>query len=243
MIRKSITLNRPAFTQQVFDSSGLTVLTSLFYRFTHEGDFDMIVRNNQSVILRCNVHVEGKSGRAQTTLDLAALEIPKEGLRLDVDSVLCFFVSKGTGRYTVTITEIGERQKNTLLDNSEIVPEGGIFAVTLTRPGNYRMHLAQEHSDGKIHVRMPEQAPAAKGETYRTEQAAVIEVDGKGNFKPNAVNIYSGQSVVFVCHAPVRIQVVLEREQDDDVKKPPFDRKPERREKPNYRGKGDKKVD
>lgn len=239
MIRKNITLNRPVFTQQAFDSSGLTVLTSLFYRFAAAGSFDMIVRRNHTVILRCNVQVEtGKTGPAQTTLDLAALDVPETGLRLDAGSVLCFFVSKGTDRYSVSITHLGEREKTTLLDSARTIPEGGLFAVTLTHPGTYLVRASEGRAAGRIHVRMPAEAQTARGEKYRTEHAEVVEISEKGQFKPDAVNIYAGQSVVFLCRAPARIQVALEeRAEDSDPKPPPFDRKPERRDKTRYRRK------
>ena len=138
-MRKNITLNRAVFTQQVFDSTRLTVLTSLFHHFPNEGTYDLIVRRGSEVIARTNVCVEGNDCQTQLNLDLAHLHPPDGGYKLDVGGVLGFFVSEGSGGYTVNITHTGEREKRVLLNNADAVAEGGVFAVTLLRPGSYQM--------------------------------------------------------------------------------------------------------
>jgi hypothetical protein len=221
-MRKDITLNRPIFTQEVFSSTSLTVLTSLFHHFPDEGIYDLIVRRGGRVIARSNILVDGKDCQTQLNLDLAHIDPTCGEYQLSVGGILGFFVSEGIGRYTVTVTHSGEHEKRVLLNNAEAVPEGGIFAVTLVRPGTYFMGAGkEEHRSGKIQLRLPKKND--KNTKYHTEQAVTVNVDNKGRFKPKVVNIYTGQSVVFICKGPVQLQVALV-DTDDDVK-PPIERK------------------
>lgn len=221
---KTLTLNRPVFTQQVFNSTALTVLTSLFHPFPEEGRYDVVVRRGNRVALRTSVCVESSGcTTTQHTIDLAHPNPPEDGYQLDVGGVMGFYVSEGTGEYTVIITRLGEREKQVVLNSAEAVPKGSIFAVTLIRPGNYQVRTADGRSRGRIRLSLPKShEERAKNPP---DQATTVVVDEKGSFSSDAINLYTGQSVVFICQLPVQIQVAFESEGKDPDARLPIDRK------------------
>ncbi len=208
---KKVALNRPVFAQRAFDSSALTVLTTLFHRFPETGDYNLLVRRREQVIHRTHVRIVAENAPHQVNVDLARLTDSdkdcdpdaKEGYTLVTGGVLGFYVSQGIGQYSVRVTQLGRREKRTLLNSSRAVPEGDLFAVTLVRPGTYQMVNAAGRGRGEIHVGLP------KGEKYRTDRATLIEVDKKGIFNPRDVQILAGQTIVFQCAAPAHIRVEL----------------------------------
>ena len=234
-MRKNITLNRPVFAQQVFNSTALTVLTSLFQPFPEEGKYDLVVRRGNTVVDRTTVCVEGTGCMTQRNIDLAKFSPPEGGYQLDVGGVLGFFVSEGTGRYSVTITQMGEREKRVVLNSAEAVPKGSVFAVTLVRPGNYQMRTQTGRSLGRITLRVPAAEERSK---YQTEQAVTVEVDEKGALRSDAVNLYTGQSVVFICQSPVQLQIAFE-DAGNDTDKPAIDRKSKLAHKRKHPTRGD----
>ena len=207
MKRKTVLLNRPVFAQQGFDSSAITVLTTLFHRFERAGDYDLIIQRDGQVIHRTNVRIEEQDAPLQENIDMASERLDRDpGYRLAAGGVMGFYASEGTGRYTVRISQIQEREKQTLLDNTEVVPAGDLFAVTLVRPGTYEV----SNEDGKavctVEVSLPQ------GEKHRTEEAVVIEVGEGGSYKPRTARLLAGQTVVFHCTAPARIRLTLAKE-------------------------------
>jgi hypothetical protein len=196
-------LNRPVFTQRAFDSSSLTVLTTLFHHFPEAGDYDLVVRRGERVIHRTQVRIVAENAPQQINVDLATLGDAETCGPLGADSVMGFYVSQGTGQYAVTIRQLAAREKRTLLDSSAVVPEGDFFAITLVRPGIYRVLNKEGKGAGTIHVSLP------KGKKYRVDQATLVKIGKQGMFKPRAVRILAGQTVVFQCTAPARIHAEL----------------------------------
>lgn len=242
-MRKNLTLNRPIFTQQVFRSTALTVLTSLFQRLPDAGNYDLIVRRDGVVVAHTSICAQESGCGSQTNIDLAKIDPPEGGYKVDAGGMIGFFVSEGGGSYTVRITQVGEQEKRVILDNAESISEGAVFAVTLLRPGDYIMRTLNGRSRGKINLRLPDDNDRKKG--YRPSEAAMIEVDGKGNFKPNEAKLLTGQSLVFVCNAPVQLEVAFsgEREEKPRVPRPPkltYGRRPTT-STPSKQGKSDKR--
>lgn len=218
-MQNKVTLNRAVFTQHVFDSSRLTVLTSLFHHFKEDGIYDLIIRRDGVVALRTSICVGGTSCQTQLNIDLAHLAPPEDGYQLNTGGVMGFYVSEGKGGYQVSISHTGKKEKRVVLNNAETLPAGGIFAVTLLRPGAYTISTNQNQRVGRIRLLLPDKAKDKSA--YQTEQATTIEIDAKGQLKQKTVEIFTGQSVVFVCNAEVSVKVGFD---DDDVK-PPIDRK------------------
>ncbi len=208
-------LNRAVFTQKALDSGAITVLATLFHRFPEKGNYDLFVQRRQEVIYRSHIRVVAENAPNQINVDLAALsesgadcDSPaEEGYTLAAGGVMGFYASQGTGQYVVRIEEITEKEKRTLLDSSEAVAEGGLFAVTLVRPGTYRVTNAEARSEGEIRVSLP------KGEKFRVDQPTLVEY-GRDGFKPKRLAMYAGQSVVFNCTMRARIRVELTKPEE-----------------------------
>jgi hypothetical protein len=208
MKRKNVVLNRPVFAQQVFDSRSLTVLTTLFHRFPEEGDYELTIRRDERVVHRAHVRVGVEEASSQLDLDLATLREIEGAYSLRAGGVMGFYVSQGIARYRVEITQPGARGRRVWMDSGRVVPEGDLFAVTLVRPGVYRVILAEGKGEGEIWVRLP------RGERYRPDQAVRITVGKGGSLEPAQVWILSGQSVVFWCTVPASLRVGWMKEEE-----------------------------
>ncbi|GBD09473.1 hypothetical protein HRbin22_01727 [Candidatus Thermoflexus japonica] len=201
MKRKNVVLNRPVFAQRAFDSRALTVLTALFHRFPEAGDYDLKIWQDERMIHRAHVRVSAEGTPAQLHLDLAALGEMAESYLLAAGGVIGFYVSRGIGRYRVEIAQLTRREKVVRLDNSQVIPEGDLFAVTLVRPGIYRVLQVEGRGEGEIHVRLPGK------ERYRPDQVTRVTVGKEGVMEPRVVEILAGQSVVFWCTIPASLRV------------------------------------
>lgn len=201
MKRKNVVLNRPVFAQRAFDSRALTVLTTLFHRFPEAGDCDLRIWRDERLIHRAHVRVVAEGAPLQLHLDLAALQETGGPYALAVGGVIGFYVSRGVGRYRVEIAQLTHREKVVRLDNSQVIPEGDLFAVTLVRPGIYRVLQVEGRGEGEIRVRLPGK------ERYRPDQATRVTVGKEGIMEPRGVEILAGQSVVFWCTVPTSLRV------------------------------------
>ena len=209
-MKKKVLLNRPVFSQQAFDSSAITVLTTLFHRFENAGDYDLIIQRDGQVIHRTNVRIEESDAPLQENINLAGGKLDSEpGYRLAAGGVMGFFASEGTGRYTVQISQMTEREKRRVLDNSEVIPAGDLFSVTLVRPGTYQAVNEDGKALCKIDVTMPKPESRQK---HRTDQATVVTVGKGGAYKPRNVKLMAGQTIVFHCTTPERIRLELASE-------------------------------
>jgi len=217
-MKKNLTLNRPVFEQQAFDSSALTVLATLFHRFVEPADYDLTVRRDDRVIHRAAVRVAAEGAPSQLNLDLAKLggepACAREGApvyTLAAGGVLGLYASAGVGRYAVTIVRLDQREKRIVLDSARAVPAGDLFAVTLVRPGLYQALTVGDQGRGKGELRV---ALPKEGDKLRVDQATLIELGDQGLLRPDAAKLFSGQSVVFQCKLPTRIQVQLVKPDD-----------------------------
>jgi hypothetical protein len=202
MKKKTMLLNQPVFSQQTFDSSAITVLATLYHRFENPGDYDLIIQRDGRVIHRTNVHIEKEDAPLQENIDLASGKLDTApGYRLRAGGVMGFYASRGTGRYTVRISQILEKEKRTLLDSAEVIPAGDLFSVTLVRPGTYHILSDENKILFRIHISLPKEGK------HRTDQAEVVEVSEGGQYNPSTVRLLAGQTVVFHCLSPSRIRI------------------------------------
>jgi hypothetical protein len=133
---------------------------------------------------------------------------------LNTQGVIAFYASQGIERYTVSVNQDLREKKLTLLDSQKALPEGDVFAVTLVRPGAYRVEdVARkgekqlQRGDTTIHPAVGQiQVSPPPRENYRADQITLVERTREG-FKPREVSIYSGQSVAFLCRVPAQIRV------------------------------------
>ncbi len=222
--RRPAVLNRAIFTNRSFDSRALSVLTTLVHRFAEAGHYEVFVRRNGAVVHRTDVHVAADHPRTQVNVDLANVAESKRAcgchgdaaLELRTGGALAFYVSAGVGGYTVTVANRAARDEKTgmALDNTKGVPAGGLFALTLVRPGSYRIN-ASSGGDAYVTVRMP-----VKEKEYRPDRVTVLTLRKEG-FDPKSVEIFSGQSVAIQCDIGADIKAELVKEDGDA---PPIDR-------------------
>ena len=216
-MKKSITLNQPVFAQEAFDSSSLSVLTTLFHRFTEVGDYEVFVRRSEQVIHRARVSVAAEGGSYQINVDMAKLGDVRStcecesGYGIALGGAIGFHASEGVAKYSVLITRLDKREKQTVLDSSRAIPAGDFFAVTLVRPGLYQVLNFGERGRGKgeVKVTLPK-----KGDRIPVEQVTMIEAGDQGALNPSAARLTSGQSIVFQCKLPTRIQVQMVKPDD-----------------------------
>ena len=211
MQKKKVLLNRAMFSIRPYESSALTVLTTLFHHFTEAGNYELFVRRGGTVIHRAAIQIGEKGAQQQLNLDLAALRdtearecCDKEAgskYALAVNSIMGFYVSQGTGAYTVEISRT-EHKERRALDSSVHIPSGDLFAVTLVRPGTYRAVNEEGGAEAMIRVK------PASPKDYRPGEAVLVSSDAAA-FKPKRLDIMSGHSVVFRCEAPARLRVEL----------------------------------
>ncbi len=211
MPKKNVLLNRAVFSVRPYESRALTVLTTLFHHFSEAGNYELFVRRGGAVIYRAAVLVGETGAQQQINLDLAALEQERprdccdheDGPRytLGVNSVMGFYVSQGTGAYSVEIART-EHKERRALNSAELIPAGDLFAVTLVRPGVYRAVEEQSGAEAQIRVAHPD----PKG--YRKGEVTLFTFSGR-DFKPKRAEIVSGHSLLFRCETPARIRVEL----------------------------------
>ena len=240
MKTNQVLLNRPVFTQTAFDSRALTVLTTLLHRFPEAGRYQVRVQRGERREQQFDVQVATDHGVQQVNIDLATLNPgensgscgcePKTRYELAVGGVMGFYVSEGAGRYSVSVSQVGEKEKRTLLDNRQGVPAGDFFAVTLTRPGRYRLSEENSRSEAVVYVSLPQ------GERLRADRPTLVVLGQDG--LSNEVRLLSGQSLVVQCDIDALIRLELLEDETGaasptrngryTVRKP---RTPERKEK------------
>jgi hypothetical protein len=226
--RRTIALNRALFTNRPLDSAAVTALVTLLHRFTEAGDYELFVSRDGQLAARSSIQVvgelpeppRGEPGSAarpksrssgapnQINLDLATIGEAADELHAATGStvatggIMGFYVSGGTGRYTVTITRIVGDKKETVLDSAKGVPEGDFFAVTFVRPGLYS--VVNRLADAKASVRVDLPKPG----DYRPGRATLVQAV-RGGFEPGELSLFSGQSLLFQCQTPSQIVVEL----------------------------------
>ncbi len=236
---KQATLNRALFAQRSFDSSRITVLSTLIHRFEEAGDYEVFISRTNRTPLRLAVTVADGEASYQHNLDLSTLQDTKEreccrddaDLRLHTGGVLGFYTSQGVSTFQVRVVRLGSKEKQVLFDQADQIPAGDFFTVTPLRPGVYRVSDVLNKAEMALRVVMPplpedggvKKESKAKGErsasTYRPDQPVLVSV-GKKGFDRREANLFSGQTLVFQVQSAARLRVDLEKE-DEAVTSPP----------------------
>ena len=234
---KKAALNRAVFVQRPYQSSGLTVLTTLFHCFREPGAYEVFIQRDGRVIHRQKVKAGVDKGLQQHNIDMAVIGAQEKGccpedeagIELASSGVLGFYASTGTSSYTVVIQRLDEKEKRVVLDSAGAVPEGDLFAVTLVHPGIYRVTDELNRAEATVEVQLPEPPPAkgkpqrkaaSKEKPYRPDQPSLVQA-GKGGFDPKKVRLYSGQTLVVHCQNAARLRVELTKPDKEAMKAEP----------------------
>jgi hypothetical protein len=205
-----VLLNRSLFMRRPLQATSLTTLTTLIHRFQAADIYELFIRRDGSLIHRAPVQVVD-GGVFQINIDMAGSF--DERYTIAPTGALGFYVSSGEARYSVTIDRIVGKERKVVLDSSTGVPAGDLFAVTLVRPGRYRVTDAANKIDGVISVEVPA-APAPRKaaaaskprERFRSDVPTSVQI-GRGEIKPKEVRILAGQTVVFDCTIAANLRI------------------------------------
>lgn len=235
-------LNRTLLQQTNADSGALTMLAAVVHRPRQPGTYGgTVYRRDQAVgefTLRVldedgplQVHVDlamqglrGGSGRpADNRHDDACCDDEHDAQTTDAttytvgrDGHAVFHVSTGAGGYAVQLAGVGEREgeQGAQTWDSRELQEGDLFAVTLLRPGTYRVANEVARAEAQIRLAYPQRGKAA----YRPPDAQHIAVT-ESSFEPNRIELQPLQGQVYEIHAGSRIKIALD-EPDDGPHKP-----------------------
>jgi len=222
-------LNRPMFDQIDFDSRVLTVLMTLYHRFTETGHYDVFIKQKGKLVRRMPVLITSDEGISQINIDCSAFDAKEEcrnwqeayqgPLKLSQGSMVGFYVSHGIGGFTILIKQTDHESKSshTVLDNNNEIPNGDLLALTVIQPGTYQVVNDISKAESHIRVSMPD-----KG--FQADQPSLLTIDDKGKFDHDSIELLAGQSVVFHCMTDCRLRILLdspENETNPPVRKDP----------------------
>lgn len=213
-VKRKVLLNREVFTRRAHEATALRVLGTLIHRLPDAGTHELFVFGNGSLIHRAPVDV-ADGGSFQINIDMTK---PMDArYHIAPGGALGFFASSGSGQYHVRIDQIKGKERVVVLDSTKGVPAGDLYALTLVRPGRYRVVDTVNKGEAVVTVEMPARPPqrrlrdaasASRAATprYRPDQPTGLFV-GRGEIKPHEVRILAGQTVVFECSLAANVRV------------------------------------
>lgn len=210
--KRQVLLNRAVFNRRALQVNALPVLTTLIHRFPDAGSYELFVFRDGSLIHRAPVQVVD-GGVFQININLAGAM--DERFVIAPGGALGFFAGSGLAAYSVRVDRVSGKERVTVLDSTNGVPAGDLFAVTLVRPGRYRVTDAANKIDGVVvvdmpptpkFVRQPGVAATPPRQRYRTDQPTAVTI-APGEMKPKEVRILAGQTVVFQCTVASSLRV------------------------------------
>lgn len=219
---KSI-INRHLFTQTGVDSGALTMHATAVHNFAEAGEYQVALLWNNETIRRFEFIVDDSADDMQVNIDLAALHLPaghetREGhYMVKPGGHAVFYVSHGAGGYAVVVTQQPRGEQDKRAERGQTPPpfdsrelhDGDLFAVTLLRPGAYRLVNTMTRAQGEILVGYPK-----RGSKLERSLAPIsVECTDKG-FVPNRIELQPMQGIVFRVRTPSRIRIDLAKQDD-----------------------------
>jgi len=214
-------INWPIFTQTSIDSGSLTMLGSVLHNFSEPGIYMGTILQNNEAVSTFQLIVDKDSPATQVDIDLASLHQGKikhscsdDSKRFEVNpkGYAVFYVSRGSGGYSVVVGRLDENEKARLFFDSRELKEGDIFTATIIRPGLYTVTNIKTKSSGKIVVTYPKRGKVP----FRPPRPKSIECN-KDSLDPNKIEIHATQGQIYKIKTPSRIKIEL-IEPDDGSK-------------------------
>ena len=232
----ALRLNRTLLQQTDADSGALTMLAVVVHRPRQPGDYTGTVYRGEQAVGEFTLRVTDDAGPLQVHVDLATQRLRGESGRagkgrdddpccdderssgsgqptytLGRDGHAVFHVSTGAGGYAVQLAGARERAgaEDARTWDSRELQEGDLFAVTLLRPGAYRVSNEAVRKDAQIRLAYPERGKTA----YRPPEALHIAVTRAG-FEPRHVELQPLQGQVYEIGVPSRLKISLTEPED-----------------------------
>jgi hypothetical protein len=235
-------INYHIFTQTTLDSGALTQLGAVVHKFPDPGHYvGSIIHRDQS-IGRFYLSVDPDCSATQVNIDLATIgedrvteewsnHLPENRFVVGSDGYGVFHVSRGAGGFAATVTQSGGNpsESGKQFDTREL-KRGDVFAVTLIRPGTYRVVNLGTTVRGEIVVAYPQ----VRNELYRPGEPVAVRCHDN-SFEPSLIKIAAAQGQVYhiATTNQTRIRIELVRADDGPLQAnesgPRSDRKQKRR--------------
>lgn len=243
-------INREILNQTSFDSGALGGLSIVAHRFDQPALYAVTVRQKDAVISRMQLKVSvltpgasviDDAKRAQaSTGDSPSATDASENVEIDLQSMenadapshalelAKRIVADAANGYVSFRAPDGQRDYSVIAEtpgrppfDSRKLDKGDVFAVTLLRPGEYRVANALTGATGTITVAYP-----VRGATpYSPPEPATVICDA-GGFHPSPLALQPAQGVIFQIGAPGRITIDLVKPDDGPTPQPEGTRLP-----------------
>ncbi|WP_027007143.1 hypothetical protein [Conexibacter woesei] len=224
----------PRFLRQTqFDSAAPAGTAVVVHRFEREGELQLLVHRGKTPLRRARINVRPEAGDdrpaasapdlggpraappAAAALDLATLLRPgvqaPDPTDLARGGYLSITSSEPLPEHHVVVTAGDE----VVLDTRRLGPQS-VFAVTLVRPGRYRLANAVTGHEAAVVVTYPEVGRAR----YRPPDPVEIECGAKG-FGATSFKISPAQGIIFRLATESRIQLELVEPDDGPAARRP----------------------
>lgn len=234
-----IRLNRTLLQQIDADSGALGMLGAIVHGPRQAGEYSGTVYRDEQAVGEFSLRVTD-DGPLQVHVDLAAQRLHGGSARLGrsrADDPCCddagsdigraqtyivgpqghavFHVSTGSG-YAVQLSALRTKEGHADVQtwDSRELQESDLFAITLLRPGAYRLSNEVVRAEGDVRLAYPQRGKIA----YRPPDALRVAVTEAG-FEPHHVELQPVQGLVYEIHAGARIRMSL-AEPDDGPQEP-----------------------
>ncbi|MFZ5824719.1 MAG: hypothetical protein ACOY94_10360 [Bacillota bacterium] len=225
-------VNQRLFSARVFDSGSLGVLISVMHQFHQPGEYSVSIRQHGREVGTTTFRVEEAATASQLDIDLSLVGRPQRdecGCKSKQEKVptvspkgyVLFFATGGAGGYSAVVRHPEARQA---AFQTERLEKGDLCAVSLLRPGRYRMVDKASGAQGAIELFFSPDGARKLQEM----QPVFVEAAGR-EFQPAQVRVMAGQGLVFRVAESSRIIIELEKAADQEPE-------PERPERPGRPG-------
>ncbi len=216
----------PLLEQTSFDSAAPSGTAAVVHKFEEPGEYQVVFLQDDTAIghalLTIAADAPNKSVPDAIKFDLKKVEYPSlgGGHVAHGDPVLlrpsgyASFTATGKQKPYAVVAERKDKVKNGRFDTRRL-DHGDIFAVTLLRPGEYRLVNALGGKEGRITVLYP----VIGDKPYRPPEPLIVELHDSG-FVPNTFKLQPAQGIVFQIRCGARIKIDIERPDDGPSDRP-----------------------
>jgi hypothetical protein len=214
----NLSVNRHLFTQTTLDSGSLTMGLAVIHNFSEEGDyFGTILHKENEDVGNFQLTIDRECPAMQADIDLFKLHQPVLGKSkcnsstsenerrfiLNPNGYAIFYVSNGAGGYSAMVGESRGGIQSRIFNSLELM-EGDMFAVTMVRPGYYKVINTYDRTRGELFMAYPKIGKVP----YRPPSPISIECT-KDGLAPNSIKIEYAQGQLYRFKTPSRIKIEL----------------------------------